>query len=575
MKPVAERRAVGAIDPLSRRPWLACALALATALTAPAAAHAEIRALLIGANVYKVPGLMDLKGPVNDVSAVEALIRSQGASDITVLMDEQVTRTRVETAFHALGLRAKPGDWVLLLFAGHGAQAEAAVKGVKKDDLDDFLVLPGINPDAPQAEAYIMSADLRNWLLNYMPAGVTVVQMVDACHSGTLQRKIDPAARRFQSRVAFQARAGADAIKLTARPAPQFGPLPDAIRTTLGGADPEYLPNVIYISAAQDDQYAQEAPLPEEKSPPHGVLTYNFLTAMQAPGPDGHGLAADTNRDGVVSLGELSVYLDTQTRALTGQEQEPSIHFASTYEDRALFTHVAAAGAQAPPASAPAVYAADPVASLMLENATAWRRAARAEDADFVWSMAGGEVLRRTGDIVARGVKDRTGLEGVIEKWATVEALRPFLSEAAAHVVIGPRRNGVRYTAGEHVTVAVVPSPLIKVVAAPPAPAFVTIFNLASDGRVQTLYPVAAEDGDGRMPPHAALPVLTTEVVAPFGADHLMALFTAERPDDFRALLRTVEGSRGSGRLVSAAKRELAKPGAALSMGELFTGPET
>ena len=65
-------------------------------------------------------------------AAVEQLLRRQGASDITVLTEDQVTRTKVETAFHALGLRARPGDWVVLLYAGHGAQAAAAIKGVKK-----------------------------------------------------------------------------------------------------------------------------------------------------------------------------------------------------------------------------------------------------------------------------------------------------------------------------------------------------------------------------------------------------------------------------------------------------------
>ena len=337
--------------------WLFAGALILSAQAAGSPARAEIRALLVGANIYNIPGVMDLQGPLNDMNSVEALLRQRGATDITVIKNEQVTRSHVETAFHALGQRSKPGDWVVLFYAGHGAQAEAQVKGVKKNDLDDFLVLPGIKPDKPDPETYIMSADLRSWLLSYVPADVTVVQIVDACHSGTLQRKIDLAARHPRARVAFQNRGAEGALTLTTRPGPHFDTLPNSIRAKLGAADPEYLPNVIYISAAQDEQFASEDELPVAGSPVHGFLTYNFLAAMTAPGITLDKVAADTNHDGVVSLGEMAVYLDSQVRSMSDEEQKPAIHFSSEFQDRALFTQPAFPSAQ-PVQPKPAIYVA-------------------------------------------------------------------------------------------------------------------------------------------------------------------------------------------------------------------------
>ena len=163
--------------------------------------------------------------------------------------------------------------------------------------------------------------------------------------------------------------------------------------------------------------------------------------------------------------------------------------------------------------------------------------------------------MRRTGDVVAHGVSNLPALQGVVEKWTTVETLSPFLREAAAHVAVGPDRNGARYPPGAHVQLSVSPAPLVAVAGATAPPAYVTVFDLASDGRVQTLYPLA-EDGEGRMPAGAALPVLNTEVVEPYGADHVVALLTPYRPDDFRTLLahggglprqRTAGHRRGAG----------------------------
>jgi hypothetical protein len=56
---------------------------------------------------------------------------------------------------------------------------------------------------------------------------------------------------------------------------------------------------------------------------------------------------------------------------------------------------------------------------------------------------------------------------------------------------------------------------------------YATVFNLAADGTVQMLFPLAM-DGEGLLPESGAVSVLDTEVTAPFGADHIVALTSPE-----------------------------------------------
>jgi hypothetical protein len=183
-------------------------------------------------------------------------------------------------------------------------------------------------------------------------------------------------------------------------------------------------------------------------------------------------------------------------------------------------------------------------------------------------------MLRRTGDIVAQNVKTAAQVRGVIDKWAALEALRPLLSEQAARVMVGPLENGARYPSGAPVALALAAKQASVPSGVTPAPRYATVFNIASDGTVQRLYPVADQDGDGQLAPGQSLPMLESQVIPPFGADHVVALVTPQPPADFRLLLRTVENQRAAARLVAPIRALMAAAGgqASLSIGELYTG---
>ena len=546
-------------------PFLGFALALACAA---GPAQAETRALIAGVWQFDSPMIPNLKGPENDLAAIEAVVRGQGAGDVTVLRNTEVTRTSIETALHALGLRAKPGDWIVFYYSGHGAEAEAEIKGTADGNANQFIPLAGFDPDRQDPERFIVDKDFYAWMARYIPPDVHILMIADTCHSGTLNRSVDASSFRFVPRMAF--RGDAAQFTLIARPLPRFAAINPGSESAVGAdtagtraIDRPDLGNLVYIGAAQDDQLALEAPMPVSGAPSRGVLSWALEQGLTTRGAGGTGAAADLDHDGRITVAEIGIYLDSQVRALTAQRQQPRTSFVASAGDLVLLARDAPLR-PTPPAALPGVLTLGP--PRRHDDAVPWRDVGTREAADFIWDAAQGAVMRRSGDTVAQGVTTPAALRGVIEKWNTVEALRPLMNERMLRLTIGPRANGVRYGAEQQVTIALNP------IAPGQAARYATIVNLASDGTVQRLFPLTAEDGEGQLGPAGTVPTITNRVVAPFGADHIVALVTPAPPLALRAMLRSIDGQRLAARL-ALPMRDLLANGGGLSIGEIYTGP--
>ncbi len=544
-------------------------LLLAGLLHAPAA-HAEVRALLVGVSHYVSPAIPDLEGPTNDLAAMEVLARKEGAKDVTVLRDQAVTRSSVENALHEIGQRSKAGDWILFYYSGHGSQAEARVKGTRDGDFDQFLPLPGFDPKNQDPEHFIVDKDFYDWLSRYVARDVQILMLADTCHSGTMHRSIDQRSYRFTPRLAL--RAMASKVQLVPRPAPRFPSVlkyrSNAKPLTGGTVDREDLPNLIFLAAAQDDELAQELAMPDEDGPSRGLLTYAFEQGLLQVGPDKKTLLADLDGDGVVSIAEIAVYVEGQVRSITAERQQPRAAYVTGKEAVKLFARSDVASKAPTKVSLPSVFIQSGHRGIQPEPQEAfWQVVQSSDKADFVWDLKTGDVVRRSGDIVAQGVDTVPKLTGVLEKWQAFEALQPLLNEARAKLAVEPLRPGSRYPSGSQVKVSLAAGNLV------PDAAFATVFNVAADGTIQLIFPTTASDGKGQLAAGKVLPLIKAEVVAPYGVDHVVAVVSRKDQSEFRAFLQSINGQRGFGKLVEPIHKLIAldPQGSSISLAQIYT----
>ena len=505
-------------------------------------AAAEVRGLILAVGEYVSPRISALEGPGNDARAIERILRSEGANDVVMLENRDVTRTSVRAALRAMSERAAPGDWVVFYYAGHGAQAKAN-DADESDGLDEFLVLSGFEPDQPDPEHYILDNDIRAWLQGYFPLTVNILQVADACHSGTLNRA--PVGRTaFRSRKAL----GALAVPLSLPP-------PDEdTRYAIGGD----APNIVFLGASQDDELALEGPLPRADSPSRGVLTYALEMALTDRDPKGR-LAADTNRDGDLSLGELAATLETKTRQMSSTQQRASAHVPAKNEHSTVFRPLAPPDPDLAPIR---IRGTDKVANDVLSDRGPW---ASLDDGppDLIWSGEGGWVSDDHGDRIAEDIKSARDLIGVIEKSRALRSLYAVASETRLSVNVGPRQPGKLYRDREPLQIDI--SSQID--------GFLSAFNVAANGTVQFIYPLEG-DGDGRILKNTNRVLSQSFAGPPFGVDHIVVVVTPDSEAGLRTLLSRLNGRRDAMVAVAAVRERLAETaGGALAIAELYTGP--
>lgn len=148
---------------------------------------AENRALIIGINKYKF--INQLNGAVSDARNIQQLIRDVGnykPTQIRLLTDLQATRQGILDGFRWLVEGTQPGDRVFFYFSGHGAQIKDTITDADEDDGIDETLCP---VDTTAARRDMVIDDEINKFLQQL-TGRQVLIVVDACHSGTIEKSI-------------------------------------------------------------------------------------------------------------------------------------------------------------------------------------------------------------------------------------------------------------------------------------------------------------------------------------------------------------------------------------------------
>lgn len=490
----------------------------------------DVYGLVVGADAYV--GVTSLAGAVNDARSIDSALRRRGAREVVMLTDAQVTRAGVIAAFEGLAAKAQAGDWLVFSYAGHGGQERESLSGDERDGLDETFILPGYQDSAPQNGERLRDNDVYEMFAK-VRRDVTILFIADACHSGTMTRSVDPRGR-------------APRLRFT-----NYGPVGDVLGApppATSGRDPRDLPNLVFAAASLESETTPELTIAGKQ---HGALSYFVAAAING--------AADGDRDGRTTLSEFRSYVTAATRLASESRQTPAVTFLATRTNDVLPFGL---GQAAPPAvSAP--------------NLTVWSSSGAPQsvptednqtDADFVWDKPSGAVVNNsTGDVVAT-VDDDQGVASVVEKWRVLPPLKALAAQSPLEVTIGPDGAGVRYTEGRVAEIVVSGNRGVAL-------AYLTVINLAGDGTVQTLFPAAPNSSEAEALPSGSLQRFDVKAGPPFGADHVIAIATAERPDALRQKLGALEGQRASRQAADIIRSALTGQSYALGLAGLYTGP--
>lgn len=248
---------------------IALSCATAVILSAAMPARAETWALLVGVSKYRSPTIASLKFPSKDAQALKDAFVNIGKvpdSHIKLLTDDEATRDNILSGVTTfLKSNVKPGDDVLISFAGHGV-----AKGVGLDAKSYFLGTDALGGSKAQLESSAVSLRDLCSKISELPARQFVL-LDDACREDpTPGRRLKPNSRT-------------DTQTQDTQIVPKEG-----MRATS-----------VTFYACQVGQRAYEDATKE-----HGVFTYYILEAIKK--------AAGADANGRIEMGVLASYVSQE-----------------------------------------------------------------------------------------------------------------------------------------------------------------------------------------------------------------------------------------------------------------------
>ncbi|QIE56379.1 hypothetical protein G5B40_13460 [Pikeienuella piscinae] len=516
-------------------------IAAALAFALPnAPATADIHAVVVGVDKYQ--RLNPLNGAANDARDLAGVLTALGA-EVELLVDADATRRSVIQAFARQAGRAGPGDMFVFTYAGHGLQEPEAIAGDESDGMDETIVFAGFGRNGAPAGERLRDNEIGELLTLVSPEARALI-VIDSCHSGTMTRAADPRGVGLVTRFGGIGRISDDPL-----PKP-----PDATKGLDLAGD-----NIVFVAAARDDEQIPEV---EIEGQMRGAVSWTVARAFE--GAEGFGGPSMT-------LGEFRSYVRAQARALAAARQTPSVSFRAAFlpDDAAIVPQSARAGPAPTPAprddggDRPAlVYALGGAATGDLGAGGTW--ATERAGADLVWDAPEGELIDNRGADLVAEAWDAADISAAVEKWRAVRRLTNWAARRHAGFRITP--DDGRHRLGEMVGLEIA-RPLLE-------PEYLTIVNLASDGRVQFVFPDDANRAlaaDLIQPGEGFEKLGEVEVTHPVGADHVVAILSAERPVALHEWLEGGGGERNAEAFVTLLRAMAAQGDHRIGVTPIFT----
>lgn len=246
-------------------------------------------ALLIGVGQYPQANgrFQSLDGPPNDVELLRGVLTSGYQfkdENIRVLCDglEEAslpTKENIQRAFDDLTAKVQPGDYVVILFCGHGTQQLNGNpdNDDEPDGLDEVFLARDVyfpEPALDHIPNAVTDDEIGQWLDRLGEKNTSVFVLFDCCHSGTALRgsSDDEKMREVDASTLVNEASLAAAAMLQTKSRGQDKPN-DGFET---GA------NVVAIYAAQPHETTPEKKFRGDTGEPvwHGLLSYNVCKVL-------------------------------------------------------------------------------------------------------------------------------------------------------------------------------------------------------------------------------------------------------------------------------------------------------
>ncbi len=255
------------------------ALLLLVLFIYPASSFAQgtSRALIIGVSHYsQLPKESQLEFADHDAQAFYDFIRSTSAGHfeddhVKLLLNAKATAAEIYAGLNWLVDETKEDDRVVIYFSGHGDIERKTVRQ------RGFLLAYDSPPAGYNVGGTIDVTFLQDYLETLAAKKARVILITDACRSGKL--------------------AGGQA---------------GAAQTT--AALQEQWTDITKVLSSQAGELSEES---MKWGDGHGIFTFSLINGLWG--------LADRNGDGMVSLGELNIYLSMEVPTETGETQHPVV----------------------------------------------------------------------------------------------------------------------------------------------------------------------------------------------------------------------------------------------------------
>ena len=515
----------------------------------------EVRALVVGIDAYQ--NVRPLKGAVADARDVEGALRGMGVKDVTTLIDAQADRSSVMREIYRLIDRAREGDLIIFSLAGHGAQEPERVRGSQPDGMDTIFLLPGFQTAGAGTQQRIIGTEFNHVIKQLEARGARVLFVADTCHGGGLTREVDPRAEEMSYRQVPRYTISADQLRPISTERDAFLTELDFTRSAL-------------LAAVDRKTKSPEVRVPGVQGW-RGALSYAIARAFEG--------QADSNHDGKVTLRELFTNVRQVVYQLSDQRQNM---VAQSSANRDLDSEVVFAlrgarpsqpevGSRLPPvepASAPTRVQTRPLEPVRIASRDGqagrftglsareapFEVVSPRQNPDLLWDPASGDVLAG-GDVIAYRMT-LADLPSAIDRFAAVRGLKALAARSPQAIRIAPNDQLHRKDARVAIEIPEVAGRML------------IAFNIAGDGTVQALYPIATDS------PFVANPAyrLPLRVREPFGADQVVAITSGQRMEALEQVLKQLNQRRSAVQMLNMIQQH-APADARIGSAGLFTAP--